>query len=214
MKYLNLIALILVIAVNYLANALPLNDITTGALSDLYPNLFVPAGVTFSIWGLIYIMLIVLVFRRIKSPDTMNKQFDIYFIASCIANAAWIFTWHYKAVFLSWIIMLALLYSLINMFLILQKESSVDVWISRTISLYLGWISVATIASTTTLLVDLGYTGLPFGEVLWTQIVMTVAFLLGMYFLFQRLDFIFPAVIVWALIGIGIKQQEQEVMVL
>ena len=56
MKYLNIVLFAGMIVMNYLANALPLNNKTTGELSDSFPNLFVPAGITFSIWGIIYLL--------------------------------------------------------------------------------------------------------------------------------------------------------------
>ncbi len=50
-KYINVVLFAGMLVMNYLANALPLNNKTTGELSDSFPNLFVPAGLTFSIWG-------------------------------------------------------------------------------------------------------------------------------------------------------------------
>ena len=61
----NVLAFLAVIVVNYLAVTLPIGGMTTGALSDLYPNLFTPAGLTFSIWGLIYLMVFGFVIRQI-----------------------------------------------------------------------------------------------------------------------------------------------------
>jgi hypothetical protein len=57
-KYYNIVLFAIMVVMNYLANALPLNDKTTGELSDSYPNLFVPAGITFSIWGIIYLLIL------------------------------------------------------------------------------------------------------------------------------------------------------------
>jgi hypothetical protein len=102
----NVIAFIVVLVINYLANALPIGGISTGALSDLYPNLFVPVGLTFSIWGLIYLMLGVFVVYQIvdvykKQSKGIVQKIGIWFLLSCLTNIAWIFAWQYQQVFLS-----------------------------------------------------------------------------------------------------------------
>jgi benzodiazapine receptor len=85
-----------VIAVNGAANALPINGLTTGAVSDLYPNLFTPAGFAFSIWGLIYSGLLAFLVRILITSDTqlVSKLFP-WFAINSLANMAWIFAWHY-----------------------------------------------------------------------------------------------------------------------
>ena len=117
-RILTVITFIGMLVVNALANILPINGITTGEASDSYPNLFAPAGVTFSIWGLIYLLLFIYVIYQFfvkskKTAEVINK-INIYFIISSIANSIWIFLWHHQLLGLSVILMLVILYSLIK----------------------------------------------------------------------------------------------------
>ncbi len=77
---------------------------------------------------------------------------------------------------------------------------------SSAISVYIGWISVATIANTTALLVNLGWKGAPFSEVTWTVIMVIVASILSSLFIIKEKDVIYPLVTIWALYGITIKR--------
>ena len=126
MKYLNLIAFVFMITMNYLANALPLNGKTTGQLSDQYPNLFTPAGITFSIWGVIYLLLLVFIILQLwGSQQKLVSSMGWAFVASALFNGLWILAWHYERTGLSVLIMLGLLASLIfiNQRLALQPFS-------------------------------------------------------------------------------------------
>lgn len=218
LSILNVIGYLCVIIVNTLANALPINGVTTGELSDLYPNLFVPAGLTFSIWGLIYILLAIFVIYQLvsvlqKDPAgyTFTERTGIYFFISCIANAGWIFAWHYKIVALSLVLMLVLLGSLITIYLrlkignqdALNKEKYM---VHLAFSVYLGWITVATIANITALLVDLGLKDLIPGEQFWTVLVIIVAIAIALIVLIKRRDIFYALVVDWALVGILLKR--------
>ncbi len=112
----NLLAFLAVVAVNALANALPINGRNTGEISRSLPNLFVPAGLTFSIWALIYLLLgiwsvwqLVTVFGNNSSGIEMVGRIGIWFLISSLANIAWILAWHYGRYPLSLILMLVLL---------------------------------------------------------------------------------------------------------
>jgi hypothetical protein len=112
------VAFIAVLVVNYLAVNLPIGGMTTGALADLYPNLFTPAGFTFSIWGVIYLALLGFVIWQLvdlfkKKSFGITNKVGVRFLLSCLANISWIFAWHYQQVFLSVLIMLAFLIILI-----------------------------------------------------------------------------------------------------
>jgi hypothetical protein len=99
----NLIGFLVVVAVNALATTIPLGGMTTGQLSDLYPNLFVPAGLTFAIWGIIYLLLGIYVVyglafsvRKSEPSNSFIEKVSILFIISCLANVGWIFSWQYR----------------------------------------------------------------------------------------------------------------------
>ena len=93
----NVVGFVAVITVNALANALPLNGVTTAQLSDSYPNLFVPAGYVFGIWGVIYLILLgftVYQARPAQRDSGFIGEIGWLFFLSCVLNSAWIFLWH------------------------------------------------------------------------------------------------------------------------
>lgn len=217
-RILNLTVFILMIVVNFLANALPINNITTGEVSSLYPNLFVPAGVTFSIWGLIYLLLLGFilfqfgVFGELKSFSKIQSISKLFVISS-IANLLWIFTWHYKQVGLSVLIMLALLVSLI---MINKKTNKIEldfkekIFIRLPFSIYFGWITIATIANITTFLVSIEWDRFGIPEEIWTVIVLLIGLLIGGLTIIKNKDIAYGSVIVWAYLGILIKHLSQQ----
>lgn len=206
MKYLNLLLFAGMVVMNYLANALPLNGKTTGELSDAYPNLFVPAGITFSIWGIIYILLVTFcVIQFTTSHQAVITRMGWLFGLSCIFNALWIVAWHYERLPMSLILMLGLLVSLIWInFFIRDLPAG---FIKAAFGIYLGWICIATIANVTALLVNYGWGGLGITEETWTIIMIAVGALLVSITIW-RLDNPFIGLsVVWAFAGIMIKRQ-------
>lgn len=206
MKYLNLLLFAGMVVMNYLANALPLNGKTTGELSDAYPNLFVPAGVTFSIWGVIYILLLIFcVVQYTTSHQAVISRIGWLFGISCIFNAFWIVAWHYERLPMSLILMLGLLVALIwiNIFI---KDMPFG-FFKAAFGIYLGWICIATIANVTALLVTSGWGGFGISEETWTIIMIIVgALVVGLAI--WRLDNPFIGLaVVWAFVGIMIKRQ-------
>ncbi|MFT5584881.1 MAG: hypothetical protein ACI9VR_002469 [Cognaticolwellia sp.] len=213
---LNAAGLVLALVCNGLANALPFNGLGTGQLSDLYPNLFVPVGLTFSIWGVIYLWLMGLVgysFALIRREQERNPLALIgpWFLVNCLANAAWIFAWHWQFVSVSLVVMGLILVSLVAMYLRLgvgkEPASAADRWLVHApISVYMGWITVATIANVTTLAIDLGAS--PFGPIpaLLTASVMSVAVLIAGRMLWAYRDVLYALVVAWAFLGIYLKR--------
>ena len=214
----NLIGFALVVVVNALATTIPLGGMTTGQLSDLYPNLFVPAGLTFSIWGVIYLLLAIyvvygLVFA-VRKPEPTNgfiEKIGILFIISCIANAGWIFSWQFRVLPLSLVCMVALLLSLILMYNRLSvgrtsARASEKYMVHLPMSVYIGWISIATIANVTVLLVFYRWDRFRVDEQIWAVVMMAVGILLGIVSLFYRKDIFYALVIDWAFLGILLKR--------
>ena len=221
LQIINVVGFIAVVIVNILANALPINGITTGELSDLYPNLFVPAGYVFSIWLVIYFLLLAFSIYQ-ASPQRRDADFiekiGYYFIVSCIANVAWIFLWHYKMVLLSLFAMLVILGSLIKIYLRLdigrnEVPREEMLYTQLPFSVYLGWITVATIANVVALLVYLRWDGFGIGEVSWTILMISIAVLLTVVNINIRVDVGYTAVILWALGGIIVKQMATQSIV-
>jgi len=218
LSILNLIGFLGTVIVNGLATALPLNNKTTGQLSDQYPNLFVPAGLTFSIWGVIYILLAIFVIYGLIiaiKKDTQKISFieniGILFFISCLANIGWIFAWHYEILPLSLLLMLLLLGCLITIYLRLHIGKSDSPQTEKYLvhlpfSVYLGWITIATIANVTALLVDVNWNTFGLGEQFWAVAVIIVGIAIALSILFTRKDIFYCLVVDWALIGILIKR--------
>jgi hypothetical protein len=217
--FLNLIGFLAVIIANTLAVILPLNNNTTQALSDKYPNLFVPAGLTFSIWGVIYILLgiytvyqMVIAFRPAAQKRDFFDRIGIWFFISCIFNTGWIFAWHYEVMWLSLAIMLLLLISLLVIYLRLGVGKRNDVsnnekgLVHLNFSIYLGWITVATIANVTAFLVKYGWNRFGLDEQFWTVTVIAVGIIITLGMIFIRNDIFHSLVVIWAFAGILIKR--------
>lgn len=208
--FINLIAFLGMLTVNYLANALPIAGRDTGEISGMYPNLFVPAGFTFAIWGVIYAALLgfIAVGFSQKYEDEIRAIGSLFAI-SCLANMGWLFAFHHLWIKTSMVFMVILLVTLITLYQNLwqQKQQSVKSnWLSVPFSIYLGWISVATIANTAITLMELGIApDTPFALVL-TISVIAVAIILALLMLQGLNDYFYALVIVWALYGIYSKR--------
>jgi len=210
----NLVAVIATIGFNILANALPLNGQNTGAISDRFRVFFVPAGYVFAIWGLIYIGLIAFGTYQALPSQRANprlRRVGYLFALSCLANIAWLFCWHYNAFTLSVIVMLVLLLLLITIYLRLEiglvQVRAAEKWcVDVLFSVYLGWISVATIANITDLLYYLGWAGGAISPQAWAAIMLAAAVVLSGLMLFTRGDVAYALVILWAAFGIFTKQ--------
>ena len=218
LSILNLLGFLGTVIVNALANILPINSITTGELSDLYPNLFVPAGLTFAIWGLIYVLLGIFVIyplipgvRRDPEKVAFVRRIGPLFFISCLANIGWIFAWHYQILPLSLALMLILFGCLLAIYLRLNVGKSEATKAERyfahlPFSVYLGWITIATIANVTALLVDINWGGWGLGEQFWAVAVIVVGIAIALSILFTRKDIYYSLVVDWALLGILLKR--------
>lgn len=216
------IAFFAMFILNGLANYLPINGLTTGDISALYPNKFVPDGFTFSIWSIIYLWILIFVGYTtnilLYLPGVDHRYDRIVsilplFWLSCLLNATWIISWHYLQVFISLIIMLLLLFTLFSIFKKLQKQPAHPrkrdhMLVEVPFYIYFGWISVATIANTTALLVHLNWLGGPISEATWSIIMMIIAAGLGIWMSLKHHRPAFTLVICWALLGIQRSQDE------
>lgn len=203
---------LLTIAVNLLANALPINGMTTAELSDAIPVLFVPAGYVFAIWGVIYLGMIgfVTYYLFTKSSTKTLDKIAYPFVVSNLANAAWIVLWHYQYVDLSVLVMVILLGSLLISYYQLNQDkpkyrSKRHLAVYLPMSIYLGWISVATIANVSALLVLSNWDGFGIAATTWTIIMLMIATILGNVMLILREDLAYAAVLIWAFVGIYVK---------
>jgi hypothetical protein len=215
-----ILALILTLVVNWLANALPINGYTTAQVSDMFAVYFVPAGYVFAIWGVIYLFLIGFAAYQALPSQRENprlRSIGYVFILSCLANSAWIFFWQYLLFSWTLLLMLTLLVSLILIYLRLDigrsRASTAETWLVRVpFSIYLGWVTVATIANVTDVLEYWSWNGWGIFPEHWAVIMLAIATLLAALVSFTRRDAAFLLVLIWAFAGIGVKQADTAVV--
>ncbi len=211
-KFFSGILYVFMIIVNFLANGLPINNRSTGEISDAYPNLFAPAGLTFSIWGVIYLLLggyVVYQFlQKGKQKEALFKKINILFIGTSFANISWIFAWHYDLIGLSVIIMAILLTLLIRIADILRMEHFTALekyFILVPFSVYFGWITVAAIANVTVFFVSIGWNGFGIADYIWTNIILLVGAVIGILRTHKDQNVAYGTVLIWAYLGILLK---------
>jgi hypothetical protein len=205
-KFLNLAFFAVMIVMNVLANALPLNNKTTGELSDSFPNLFVPAGITFSIWGVIYLLLLAYcVVQFTVTRQDIISGISLLFGISCLLNALWIVFWHYGMLPLSLADMIALLVILI---MINTRIAGLPNGIIKAaFGIYLGWICIATIANATALLVHYNWNGFGISGERWAIIMIFAGMIIASMALYRFRNPFIALSVIWAFAGIIIKRQ-------
>ena len=222
LPYLNIIAFIATVIVNSLAGSTTLiGGQLTAQVSDENLTLITPAGYVFSIWGIIYILLgIFTVYQALprNKGQAFQKQISFFFILSSLANIAWLFAWQYEQLPISVGLMLLILASLIAIYVRLGiGKTKTSLWeklaVHLPFSVYLGWITIATIANISATLVNAGWDGFGIDATTWALIVIAVAVLITLLSLALRKDIAYALVIVWALVGIAAKQTQNQTIV-
>lgn len=214
LQVVNVVAFLAVVIVNGLATTTLLNGRTTAEVSGLYPTLVTPAGFTFSIWGVIYVLLLVFVVFQLlprRRQDAFHGQIGYLFALSSVFNVVWLFLWQYDYITVSVALMFALLASLVAIYLRLQIGKSKAPFTEKLcvhlpFSVYLGWITVASIANVATALVSVNWDGFGISEVTWAALVIAIALIITLAVLATRRDIAYGLVIVWALAGIIVNQ--------
>lgn len=211
-----IMALAATIFVNYLSNALPINGRTPGEISDSFPVRFTPAGYVFSIWSIIYLGLIVYAIYQALPSQRANPRLRAIawpFVLSCVANSSWIFAWHYGLYPLSLLVMFVLLGTLITIYARLYPAyptvSTTERWTTHIpFRIYLGWVTVATIANTTIVLYNWGWQGAPLTAELWAAVLLFIATVIGFFFALRLYDVAYTLVLVWAFVGVYVEQSD------
>jgi hypothetical protein len=214
------VVLLATIVINILANALPINGLNTGQISDNFKVYFVPAGYVFSIWGLIYIGLIAYAIFQALPSQRNNPRLQAtgwWVVLGGLANSIWIFLWHYQQFVGTLAAMLVLLASLIAVYLRLgigqTKVSAGETWAVRVpFSIYLGWITVATIANVTDVLHYTGWNQFGLQDATWMVIMLGVVVIIAGLMNLLRRDVAYAAVLLWALAGIGAKFPQEGIV--
>jgi len=218
----NLFSVILALIVNILATALPLNGQNTAEISDRFQIYFVPAGYVFSIWGIIYLGWIAFTLFQLRPSQKENirlRQLGYSFALSNLANAAWLFCWHYNLFGFSVLVMLTLLGLLITSYLRLNVNRSsatrLEYWsVDVVFSVYLGWITVATVANVSDWLYLVRWNGFGISPQVWAVVMLVIASLLGLAMALTRKDIGYLIVLIWAFIGIALKQNSAPMVVI
>lgn len=215
-------ALLAMIAFNVLAVTLPLGGRATEEVSAMFSNLFTPAGFTFSIWSVIYAGLVAFTlyqFLPSQANDRVVQRVAVLFIVSCLLNLSWLLAWHFLWIGTSVVLMVLLLLTLIAIYVQVTRRNrdrtlAHKLMVALPFRLYLGWITVATIANVSAFLTAVGWDGGPLSEVSWTLIMMAVTVLLGLIALVSRRDLFYTLVLIWGLSGVAAGQaQETAVLV-
>ena len=201
-----LLSYIFMIVMNTVSTTLPLNGVTPDEVSDKYDTLFAPIGFTFSIWGIIFLLLGVYSVYQLFRDNEWIRDITPWFIASNLLNATWIFTWHYEVIWASLIIISTLLVVLIR--ITATTSSARTRWehgfsASLPFNIYFGWITVATVANASALFVQQGFQGgVIFDAQGWAIAILIVAAIIGITTAYVRRALSYGLVLVWAYWGI------------
>jgi benzodiazapine receptor len=215
LKWSNLVAFLLTVIVNGLAGSTTLlGGVNTAEISDASPTLITPAGYVFSIWGIIYILLgVFVIFQALPSQKEKEytKKIGWLFVLSSILNIVWLFLWQYQILSMSIFLMFLLLITLIAIYLRLNiGKSTVNLREKLAVhvpfSVYLGWITIASIANVAVFLVSENWNGFGISPETWATLIIIVALVITLLVLATRRDIAYGLVIVWALTGIAVNQ--------
>lgn len=219
LSVLNLVSVILVIVINYVSQAIRINETTIGEVSNKYFNLFTPASYAFAIWGLIFLGLLAYGIFQVRrayfsqKESTFIEQTGYWFIIANLLNCAWVFAFAYEYTGLSVLIMLGILFSLVKIILKTNMERwnapiEIIALVWWPICIYSGWIAVATIANVSAYLTKLNWGGGFLSEAAWTIIMIVIATILNLIMIRKRNMREFAAVGVWALFAIFIRHKD------
>ena len=216
LKIFNALALVLVLVVNYLANALPLNGVKTADVSNKYFNEFAPANITFSIWAVIYTLIIGWVVWQFLGQNHLKmiavKKLSLMFIINCVLNAFWLLAWHHEAFVITLMLMVGILLTLVQLNKIEYHDLSPHTpskWLmASAFGVYLGWICIATIANFTTFLVSIHFSKFGLSDTFWTGGVIGIGSITAALLVVRFKNIYIGLAVIWALVGIVIRQEQ------
>ncbi|GEK88252.1 TspO and MBR related proteins [Alkalibacterium putridalgicola] len=200
--------LVLTLIVNAMGAFGWINDMSQQEVSDMYPTLITPAPSTFSIWSVIYTLLIIsIIVMLIRYNDSYYEEaieeISYLFWLSCFLNIIWIITFSYILIGLSTLFIFAFL---IVMVLIVKRVGKIQKkrrWLLPiTFGLYSGWLFIATVVNISAWLVKIEWNGFGIAEEVWAVIILLIAVGLTAFVLFSTENAIFPIPIAWAYFGI------------
>jgi len=219
LQVVNIFAIIITIAVNALAEIIPVNGVTSNVISDSYPSLFTPPGYVFSIWSVIYTLLIVfMIYQALPSQRGASylKPTSVFLVLGGLINNSWLILFHYAyeqpgiyvfTPILIGLFLVLMLYTYVKLEIgVVNLPIRQKIAVHLPISVYAGWISLAVIANIASVL-NVIIPGIPMAtQELWTALVIIVALVITMLMLVLRRDAAYGLVVVWATVGIAAKQ--------
>lgn len=223
LRWVNILAFILTIVVNGLAGSTTLiGGKVTAEVSNANPTLITPAGYVFTIWGIIYILLgAFVIYQALPRTQgrTFQKKIGWLFVLSSAFNVAWIFLWQYEYLSASIVMMFLLLSTLSLIYLRLgagkpKVLTGEKLAVHIPFSVYLGWITVASIANVAVALVAANWDGFGISAQIWATIAVAIALLAALSVIAVRRDVAYALVIIWALVGIGVNQSQNQTVVM
>jgi benzodiazapine receptor len=223
LKWSNIVAFVFTVIINSLAGSTTLlGGVNTAQFSDSNPTLITPAGYVFSIWGIIYVLLGVFVIYQVlpsQKEKEYTKKVGGLFVLSSILNIVWLFLWQYEILSVSVVLMFLLLATLIAIYLRLNIGKSAvslreELAVHVPFSVYLGWITIASIANVSVFLVSENWDGFGISAETWATLIIIVALVITLLVLATRRDIAYGLVIIWALVGIAVKQSGNQNIVI
>ncbi len=222
-QFLTLGAISAAFIVNVLANVNPINGLTIGEISNtVFRELLItPANYAFAIWGVIYLGLITLgIYQGLPSQrgNPSLRQMGYLLVLASLAQTVWVFFFQYRQFTLSLVAMLAILLPLIRIY---RRLGIGNRWISWRekwfvhipLSIYLAWISVATIVNVAVTLYNLGWKGWGISPEAWTAIALLAGAVITATVIIQRADIAYTFVTVWAFVAIAVRQADKPLIV-
>lgn len=215
-QFFNLTAILAAFGINVLANVAPINGLTIGEISNTFFRqvLVTPANYAFAIWGIIYLGLMAFgVYQALPAqrPNPDLRRLGYLVVVASLAQIAWVFLFQYRLFALSLVAMLVILLSLIGSYGRLgigtKRVSRQERWcVHIPLSIYLAWISVATIVNVALTLDNLGWRGWGIAPEVWTVIALAAGAVIAAVVSVQRTDIAFVLVFVWAFVAIAVRQ--------
>ena len=203
---------VLIAVLNYLSTSGQINGISVSAVSNKYPSLFTPEPYTFSIWGIIYLLLLTYILFQLMSNELRQKgtpsKIAFFFVLSCVLNAGWIFVWHYELILVSALVMAALMACLARILLLVSTPAtSFGSVISLEIpfGLYAGWITVATVGNIASLLANATWNRLGIPDPIWLIVTLLVAAAIAVWVSQRVKNAAYPAAVIWGFTGILVR---------
>jgi hypothetical protein len=214
LRFTPLLAIIAVLGVNAAANLVPINDMTTGQLSAMYPTGFTPSGWVFRIWSLIYLGLLAFAIMAIWGPPAIRQRAAAIaplFLVNSAGNIGWIFAWHYEQLGLSLALMGLILATLVAITARLRRMprrgAAAVLLVDAPFSLYFGWITTASLANLGNWFYDLQ--AWPFGLAMdeWALVTVVAASAVYVWMTTVTRDLVYGAVFVWVAAGIYLRPE-------